>query len=467
MIYIKELMTEDAGTYRITVADQWSINMNLRVNQDSCCEVSTRVMVNSGETASFSCQYSHSQIDNYKIIIREGKNSVEVIYNRWNKKDRFRVSDDGERKLLSVSITAVTADDGGVYLCGVRVDKHSYSYYIVNTVHLEIITKVGVSTVIGSSGAALMIKCEHPEHKTKTKYICKESSAGCSGDQEEWMKNGDVSVDDDTRAGVLMVFFRELKAADAGTYRCGVKDSEYTERFTQLQLNITHAGKYPKVMKESVQLDGEVKMSCQIPEEQNVYFCKEDVKSCQIRRASQTTPAESVGNEERVFTVNVRDAGVYWCGAETRDTHLTFISLTTKILLSVITKVGVSKVIGSSGAALMIKCEHPEHKTKTKYICKESSAGCSGDQEEWMKNGDVSVDDDTRAGVLMVFFRELKAADAGTYRCGVKDSEYTERFTQIQLNITHARLSFPRSCSHYDFTLSKHSFEVLLAFEGN
>ncbi|XP_056325990.1 CMRF35-like molecule 6 [Danio aesculapii] len=148
--------------------------------------------------------------------------------------------------------------------------------------------KVGVSTVIGSSGAALMIKCKYPQHKTKTKYICKESSAGCSGDQEEWMKNGDVSVDDDTRAGVLMVFFRELKAADAGTYRCGVKDSEYTERFTQLQLNITHDAKYPKVMTESVHLGGEVNISCQMPKKLKVYFGKEeDHKSCQTTRASE------------------------------------------------------------------------------------------------------------------------------------------------------------------------------------
>ncbi len=67
------------------------------------------------------------------------------------------------------------------------------------------------------------------------------------GVQNEWMENGDVSLYDDTRAGVLMVFFRELKAADAGTYRCGVKVSSYTESFSELQLSIKH-GEEPQIL---------------------------------------------------------------------------------------------------------------------------------------------------------------------------------------------------------------------------
>ncbi|XP_056321782.1 polymeric immunoglobulin receptor-like [Danio aesculapii] len=534
MIFIRDLNTDDAGQYWIGALYNWGADLTLHVEEDSCC-ASKRVIMTVGETGSFSCEYSHNHINDPKIIFKEERDSIEMIYSTLNKKERFNISDDRQRNSFSVSITAVTADDGGVYLlspvvrregesaqifcpydsiyqskskslckgkcstrdthpldetvreekerltlhedvtasvftgtitgltaedagkywCAVTLDRElNYLYthlmviinqelsltkyegddvsiqcrhhdgdqksfckahkastcvkdgdsletirdarfsisdeasagvftvnitdlraddsgvywcgaHAVTKVNLRVKTdftfinlicmcsailliggftlvnsKVGVSTVIGSSGAALMIKCEHPQHKTKTKYICKESSAGCSGDQEEWMKNGDVSVDDDTRAGVLMVFFRELKAADAGTYRCGVKDSEYTERFTQLQLNITHDGKYPKVMTESVHLGGEVNISCQIPEEKkNIYFCKEnDLRICQITRASEEPQLTS---EERVFNVsirnvNVRDAGVYWCGAETRDTHVTFISLTTKIQLSVI-----------------------------------------------------------------------------------------------------------------------------------
>uniref|UniRef100_A0A8C1B5P0 Ig-like domain-containing protein n=1 Tax=Cyprinus carpio carpio TaxID=630221 RepID=A0A8C1B5P0_CYPCA len=246
-----------------------------------------------------------------------------------------------------------------------------------------------------------------------------------------------------------MVFFRELKAADAGTYRCGVKESDYTESFTELQLSVKHDAKYPKRVTEYAPFGEKANISCQLPEKHEVHFCKEDNNHiCQNISSSKVTEMSGLSerNEERVVTVSiinvsVRDAGVYWCGAETRDTYLTFISLTTKIQLNLITKVGVSRVTGYGGGGLMIKCEHPQYKTKPKYICKESD-GCSerknpGVQNEWMENGDVSLYDDTRAGVLMVFFRELKAADAGTYRCGVKESDYTERFTELQLSVKH------------------------------
>ncbi|XP_042571995.1 polymeric immunoglobulin receptor-like [Cyprinus carpio] len=321
---------------------------------DSCCGASKTVRVNSGETAAFHCEYSKDQRYFRKIIFKTENDIIDEVISTTDKlyqKERLSIYDN-RQNLFSVKITAVTPDDGGVYLCGVWINRHSYSYSIINTVHLHIISKykVGTSSVSSYSGGGLVIKCEHPQYKTKPKYICKESD-GCSerknpGVQDEWMENGDVSLYDDTRAGVLMVFFRELKAADAGTYRCGVKESDYTESFTELQLSVKHDAKYPNSMTESVYLGGEVNISCQIPEKHKVHFCKEDNNHiCQNISSSKVTEmsGSSERNEERVVTVSisnvsVRDAGVYWCGAETRDTYLTFISLTTKIQLNLISE---------------------------------------------------------------------------------------------------------------------------------
>uniref|UniRef100_A0A9J7XMN0 Ig-like domain-containing protein n=1 Tax=Cyprinus carpio carpio TaxID=630221 RepID=A0A9J7XMN0_CYPCA len=293
-----------------------------------------------------------------------------------------------------------------------------------------------------------MIKCEHPQYKTKPKYICKESD-GCSerkspGVQDEWMENGDVSLYDDTRAGVLMVFFRELKAADAGTYRCGVKESDYTESFTELQLSVKHDAKYPNSMTESVYLGEEVNISCQFPEEHKVHFCKEDDNHiCQNISSSKVTEmsGSSERNEERVVTVSisnvsVRDAGVYWCGAETRDTYLTFISLTTKIQLNLM----MALIVRHEGESAEIICPYDSiYKSKPKSLCKGKCSTRDRNplsetvrEEKETKTDRLILKDNVTASVFTGSITALTAEDAGKYWCAVT--------LETELNYLHTHL---------------------------
>ncbi|XDV16547.1 hypothetical protein PO909_016213, partial [Leuciscus waleckii] len=473
MIFIIELNTKDTGKYRIRVLDKWYIDLTLNVIKDSCCKGSKTVLANGGETATFSCEYSHNHINDAKAIFKERQNSIEKLIHATdtlNKEGRFSISDDRHINFFTVRITDVTPDDGGVYLCGVWINRLFYS--ISAKVNLHIMTKVGVSRATGHSGGRMMIKCEHPQHKTKPKYICKESD-GCSernnpGVQDEWMENGDVSLYDDTRAGVLMVFFRELKAADAGTYRCGVNVSHYTESFTELQLDVRDGAKYPKMESESVHLGEEVNITCQIPQEHKINFCKEDddhiCQNISTYAVTEMSPS-SERNEERVFTVSisnvsVRDAGVYWCGAETRDTHLTFISLTTKIQLNLF----MAPVVRREGESAEIFCPYDSiYKSKSKSLCKgkcstrdRNTLNETVREEKETKTDRLTLNDDVTASVFTGTITGLTAEDAGKYWCALeRDVNYLYTHLIVimneELNLTkYEGDDVSIQCKHHD-----------------
>ncbi|KAI7810990.1 putative polymeric immunoglobulin receptor-like [Triplophysa rosa] len=323
MIFMRDVNTQDSGTYRIGVDGHWSIDMSLKVKEDSCCGASQRVMVNTGQTANFTCQYSQDYKTDEKMIFKEGKDSIEMIHSTWNQNERFSISDDRDKNLLSVIITDVRSEDAGVYLCGVYLNEIFYSYSILTAVHLHIM----MPPVFGDEGGSAHIICPYdPIYKSKSKKL--------------W------SVNDDMTASVFSVNITGLTAEDAGKYCCAVTlETDVIYLYTHLIILIK-----PELLLNKREGDN-MSMECKHHAEYQKVFCKaHEVSMCVNDGVSFQWIRDdgfSLSDETStgVFTVNIshlreEHSGIYWCGSH----------IITKVHLN------VTRVSDSSVMMMIIVC---------------------------------------------------------------------------------------------------------------
>ncbi|XP_051560100.1 polymeric immunoglobulin receptor-like isoform X4 [Myxocyprinus asiaticus] len=454
-VFLRNLSKEDHGKYTCGQHQSWSHNVELKLSNYSCCATSVFLTGYLGQTVTFNCEYPHIFKKHAKVFYSLERDPVHVLNTSHssNKLEKFSLYD-SHVDYFNVTIRNLTPNDGGIYLCGVERDKSDNQLSQTSKTHISFIKEIHLNLsdqitsvmVQACSSESVLIKCKFPpQNKGNRKFIQKvavDSQKTFTNSQNSWDQYGNVFLYDDTSEGFLMVFMKELTAANDETYRCGVEIPYNGDLFTEVKLRVNqvppvigHEGnsadiRCPYNPDHKKEVKSLCKGKCSIQDIHTIIRSDED----HVNKPNILPNNDAINN---LFTVTItnltaEDAGIYWCAVKN---SLNYIS--TELMIVMRDVVTHSQ---TSGGSASINCENMRNSSRhERFFCKgRQPSNCVRDgvqvSSERSSNGRLSLNDKRSVGVFTVSITNLRVEDSGTYWCG-EESSGSFILTQVQLSV--------------------------------
>ncbi|KAL7845211.1 hypothetical protein AOLI_G00234030 [Acnodon oligacanthus] len=214
-VLIKNVSRQDGGTYRCGVEATTAkpTDVTLQVKEDPCCGKTLTQETHPGEVVTFTCEYPRESKYLSKYLYKVTDHSYRVVIfalGLSTQSGRFSLFDHPEENLFNVSISAVTEEDGGVYLCGVQGQKEGDQdpyYSLSNEIQLQItvspasfniiiiIVAVCVALLLIGGSSLIVYKLRHKktqDHMTFCVQLCPTDSASSSSNRRNTVNSDDV-----------------------------------------------------------------------------------------------------------------------------------------------------------------------------------------------------------------------------------------------------------------------------------